>query len=156
VEFKDFLQRYDNYDKYLLFLDSLDIFESDEKLALTAGVTRPTLHNARERWKPVLEALKMVQTENKTYGNKDVNEIVEAFKQSFGTTATSRYDRFAASRLSKTHGTEEIVRVIQVLARYGNNRYAPTVNSISELEKKLVSVGNFIKRIGGTQEVVEL
>jgi hypothetical protein len=79
-------------------------------------------------------------------GNADVDIIVAAFADTFGTTSTSKNDRFAALRLANKHGVQSVVGVIRLLGHLGqDNQYAPVPNNVYELEKKWVSVLKFIR-----------
>lgn len=86
------------------------------------------------------------------YGNAEINAVIEQFKQVFGTTKASRYDRYAASRLIKRHGLEMIKAVILALAARSHDKYSPTVSSISQLEEKWVNVIKFLQ-LGNTPEL---
>lgn len=91
------------------------------------------------------------------FGNQAVSAVVEAFKDSFGTTKASKYDRFSAKRLSDKYGSENIVMIIKALAGT-NDKYKPIVNSVQQLEEKWVAVGNFIKSksVKENTEVIDL
>lgn len=82
---------------------------------------------------------------NAHFGNQEISEVIETFKQKFGTTRTSRYDRFAAKRMVDKHGTETVIQAITALSMLQSRQYAPTVNNVSELERKWVGVVKFIK-----------
>jgi hypothetical protein len=79
------------------------------------------------------------------YGNADIDKVVEAFIENFGTTKTSRADRFAANRLVNKYGSQAVVGIIRLLAQKNTERYAPIVGSIAQLEDKWVSVLNFLR-----------
>ena len=76
----------------------------------------------------------------------DINAIVLGFREAFGTTKTSKFDRFAANRLVKAYGPENVLNVIKALSGLQGQKFCPTVNSVSELETKWVSVGRFLAR----------
>ena len=84
---------------------------------------------------------------NLSYGNADVNEIVVGFADTFGTTKTSRQDRFAAHRLAQKYGAQAVVGIVQLLAENNTEKFAPVVNSVSQLEEKMPSVLNFLRNI---------
>jgi hypothetical protein len=93
-----------------------------------------------------LEALKNINDGIKVdKRNPDVQAIVDAFSERFGTTKASQYDRFAAKRLAHKYSAPEIIRVINALAQFGGDKYAPTVNSVRQLEEKLPGVVKFLK-----------
>lgn len=81
-----------------------------------------------------------------SFGNKEVDEIVTAFKTTFGTTRASKYDRFAAKRLSDKNGVKTVVQMIQILGTRMDLPYAPTIGSVSQLEEKWVSVVKFLRK----------
>lgn len=87
------------------------------------------------------------------YGDADVDKIVIKFTETFGTTKVSKYDRFSASRLAKKYGSQAIVGIIQLLAENSTEKYAPVVNSVSQLEEKLPSILNFLRNVKGTEEI---
>lgn len=148
----DFAKAYTNFDIIVLVLDESGL--SDEQIAELLEITKPTIHNAKKRAEPLLEALKTISdAEPKTYGNPDVNAIVGEFKQQFGTTTVSKYDRFAAKRLFTAHGTENVCNVIRILAHFSDDKYAPAVNDVRQLEEKWVSVGKFLNNKGNGQTV---
>ena len=90
------------------------------------------------------------------FGNQAVSGVVEAFKDSFGTTKASKWDRFSAKRLSDKYGSDSIVKVIKALAS-SQDKYRPTVNSVQQLEDKWVQVGTFLRsKSVSKQEVIEL
>ncbi|HET7630453.1 MAG TPA: hypothetical protein VFK03_03700 [Candidatus Saccharimonadales bacterium] len=100
----------------------------------------------------VVEVLARENLLNLHYGEQAVGAVVEAFKEAFGTTKVSKYDRFAAHRLAEKHGQEAVVTIIRLLAQKSSEKFCPTVNSISQLEEKWVSALRFLR--GG--QVVEV
>lgn len=79
------------------------------------------------------------------HGNVDVDRVVEKFSDTFGTTKTSKYDRFAAKRLVDKYGSDAVVGIIGLLGSRSTEKFAPVVNSISQLESKWASVLNFVR-----------
>lgn len=79
------------------------------------------------------------------YGNKDIDAITESFKTAFGTTKTSRYDRFAAQRLAEKYGSQAVCGITKLLAERAGEQYAPIVGSVQQLEQKWVQVLNFVR-----------
>lgn len=90
------------------------------------------------------------------YGDKDVDRVVVAFTESFSTTRTSKYDRFAARRLVQKHGADSVCGIIKMLAEKADDQYFPVVNDISQLEKKFVSVLNFLRKNKKSDQVVDV
>lgn len=80
------------------------------------------------------------------YGDADVQKIVETFSNTFGTTKTSRYDRFAAHRLTQRYGSQAVCGIIQLLGQRIEEPYAPVPRSVADLESKWVSVLNFVRK----------
>lgn len=78
------------------------------------------------------------------YGQPEINEVIATFKEVFGTTKATRYDRFAAKRLITKHGVANVKLVITALAAKGSAKYSPTVNSVSQLEDKWVSIVKYL------------
>jgi transposase len=121
---------------------------SNQEIMDKMKITEPTIYNAQKRLETITEALKTIAGEEpKDLRNKDVQAVVEAFKESFGTTTTSRYDRFAAKRLSDKHGTDNIVKIIKVLAQHTGDKYTPSVNGVRQIEEKWVNIAAFFKRM---------
>lgn len=81
------------------------------------------------------------------YGDADVDRVVEKFTDTFGTTKTSRQDRFAAHRLVRKYGAQSVCGVVDLLSQNSTERYAPVVGSIAQLETKWVSVLNFLRNV---------
>lgn len=88
------------------------------------------------------------------YGDAEVDQIVEKFKDTFGTTKVSKYDRFAAQRLAKKYGSQAVVGIMQLLADNSNEKYSPVVNSVAEFESKIPSILNFVRNIKG-EEIID-
>lgn len=97
--------------------------------------------------KQIVDALikaKVLQLES--YGDADVNSIVDGFKQLFGNTKTTRYDRYAAHRLAEQKGVTAVVGIIKLLHERSEEQFCPSVASVSELETKWVKVVGFLRR----------
>lgn len=101
----------------------------------------------------IVEALEKAGALNLSYGNEGIAQVIDAFKQHYGVTKTSKYDRWAANRLVKKHGVETVVAVIQVMAAAQQQPYCPVINSISQLEDKWLSISNFIQKNAVKQEM---
>lgn len=81
-----------------------------------------------------------------SFGDKTVNLIITTFKDAFGTTKTTRYDRYSASRLASRHTADVVCQVIVLMAGSASEPYAPVINNVSELETKWISVVSHIKK----------
>ena len=90
------------------------------------------------------------------YGDRDVDTIVDKFAETFGTTKTTKYDRFAATRLANKYGSQSVVGIITMLAQRSDDKYAPVVNNVSELESKFVSILNFVRKQAQDSEVIDV
>lgn len=86
----------------------------------------------------------IIPMKNIAFGDKDLNSLISTFKECFWTTKTSRYDRYAGERLIKRHGIKTVEGVVKTLSQRSNEKFAPTVNNISQLEEKWVSVIRFL------------
>lgn len=138
-----YLKQYTNFDAVIVLFD--DLGYTDEEITTKLEISKQNIYDARKRLQELLDGLKAIEPKLPvSYGNKDVNAIVEAFKQSFGTTKTTKYDRWAAKRLSDAYGTDNIVKVIQALADISRDKYTPVVNNVAQLEQKWNSVGKAI------------
>ncbi len=148
MRYLDFIKKYQNLDLFTALMDELGF--TDEEITKRLEISKQSIYDAKKRLEPIMEALKNVADENPVvYGNPDVNLIVSTFKDCFGTTKANNYDRYAAKRLAAKHGVANIVAIIEALARYGGDKYCPSVNSVRQLEDKLVSVMAFLKKQSG-------
>ncbi len=84
-------------------------------------------------------------------GDPDIGEVLDAFQREMGTTNTIRTDRFAAGRLAKRHGVKYVIGVIEELARRKRDKFAPTVNNMTQLEQKWPQVARFVQTRGGDE-----
>lgn len=89
------------------------------------------------------------------YGNADIDRVLDSFKEVFGTTKVSKYDRWAAKRLCDKYGPQAVTGIIQLLATHNQERFAPVVGSVAELENKWVSVMNFLRKLGTGNEIID-
>lgn len=87
------------------------------------------------------------------YGDADIDIVLESFVQAFGTTKTSKNDRWAANRLVKKYSAQAVVGIINLLAANTTQKYAPVPNSVVQLEEKWVSILNFLRSIKGNEEI---
>jgi hypothetical protein len=78
-------------------------------------------------------------------GTPDIDEVLDIFQLTFGTTTVIKTDRFAASRLTKRYGAHQIAKVIVQLGKRQREQFAPTVNNLTQLEQKWPSVMRFIQ-----------
>lgn len=88
------------------------------------------------------------------FGDAEVDIIVDTFKEVFGATKTTKYDRFAAKRLAEKYGAKAVVGILRLLAKHSGQQYAPVVRSVAQLEEKMVSILAFLRKNGrGTEEI---
>lgn len=87
------------------------------------------------------------------YGEPEVDKIVEKFTTTFGTTKTSKQDRWAAHRLAQKYGAQAVTGIIGLLGNLSHEKYAPVCNSVSELESKWVSVLSFLRAEKGDEVI---
>lgn len=92
---------------------------------------------------------------NLDYGDMDIGRIVTAFTETFDTTKTTKYDRFAAKRLASKHGVQAICGIIVLLGKKRDEQFTPVVANIADLEKKWVNVMNFL-RTNQEPEVIDV
>ena len=142
----DFVKQVSIFDLVVLLLLE---FNSDnaELTATQTGVTRQTVTNIRNKNKIFTEALKE-NTAQVEYGNPEINTLLKAFSDTFGTTKTSRFDRYAAKRLITKHGADKILTLISELRKMAESKFAPSVNNVSDIETKWVQIIKFL----GTQQ----
>lgn len=113
-------------------------------IAGVAGIDRPTAD-------AVVERLMDEGLLHLGYGDADVDKIVETFISTYGTTKTSRQDRWAANRLSQKYGSQAVCGIIQLLGKRSTERYAPLPRNVADLEDKWVSVLNFVRQQPGEE-----
>lgn len=152
MRFLDYAKTYHNFDVFLVLLDDADY--TDEAIMSTFEVSKQRIYDARKRLDPVIKSLETVNEYKRDMRDPNVQSIVEAFSAAFGTTKVSRTDRFAAKRLHVKHGADNVVKIINALANKSDNKFAPTVNSVTQLEEKLVSIVKFLK--GTESKMIEL
>lgn len=97
--------------------------------------------------KMVLERLEEEGVIHVGYGNAEVDQILEQFSNTFGTTKASRHDRFSANRLARKYGVQSIIGIVGLLGQNSEEKFAPVVNSVSELEGKMPSVLRFLRQL---------
>lgn len=90
------------------------------------------------------------------HGNTDIDQVVGAFQETFGNTKTTRYDRFAANRLTTKYGAQSVVGVIKLLSSLKDDQYVPVVSNVAQLEDKWVAILNFVRKKGQSGEVIEI
>lgn len=101
----------------------------------------------------IVERLMEEDLLNLGYGNGDIDAVVLKFSETFGTTKTTKYDRFAAKRLTEKYGRDSIVGIIQLLGERKDEKFSPVVGNISQLEQKIVSVMNFLRKSMDNQDL---
>jgi len=157
-------------DLIMCFMDEVGF--TGKEIAESFGMTEPTVYSAKKRLATLSEGLKAVDNVTaaakllnednsiqiqvrKDLRNPDIQTVIETFSDSFGTTMSNKYDRFAAKRLIDKYTVEGIVKVIKALRTFSDDQYCPTVNNIRDVEKKwpavIKYVGNRLKR----KEIVE-
>lgn len=92
----------------------------------------------------IVDALIEEGVVNAHFGNQEISEVIETFKQKFGTTRTSRYDRFAAKRLVDKHGAETVIQAITALSLLQSRDFAPSANNVVDIERKWPSIVKFL------------
>lgn len=89
------------------------------------------------------------------YGDADIERVLDAFKKTFGTTKSSKSDRFAANRLVKKYGVNAVVGIIQLLGNSSGAEYVPVVNNVQQVEDKWVSILSFVRKQQAGSEVID-
>lgn len=87
------------------------------------------------------------------YGNSEIDNVLQKFADTFGTTKISKYDRFAANRLVKKYGDKALIGVIDLYGKNIQERFAPRVNSVSELENKMPSILLFLRGLNDELDI---
>lgn len=91
---------------------------------------------------------KVIGETPETFGNADINDILEAWEQHCGFKITSkvRLNRFACQRLLKSKGKEAIFKALPYVAESQSDRYAPSIVNIMDLEEKWNALGVWYKK----------
>ncbi len=87
------------------------------------------------------------------FGDADVDMIIQKFVDTFGTTKTTKQDRWAASRLAGKYGSQAVCGIIGLLGTLQTQKYAPVVNSVVQFEEKIPSILNFLRSTKGDEEI---
>lgn len=153
MTFLEYTKQFANLDLFIVLMDELDY--PDEEIISKLSISKQTIYNVRRRYEPLMEALKSMN-QPAEYGNPDVNNVINTFKEAFGTTSSNQYDRYAANRLVTKHGVQTIATVIKALASYGDDKYCPRTNSVRDLEQKWVQVISFLRSKSNSSVMVEL
>lgn len=154
MNFLQYVKQYHNFDIFLVLMDNAGY--PDDEIMEKCEVSKQRIYDAKKRLEPVFKALEGVDAYKRDGRDKNIQSIIDTFSEAFGTTKASQYDRFAAKRLHVKHGAENIVKLINALAHGADDQYCPSVNSVSELEKKLVTVIQFVKKQATQNVMVEL
>lgn len=174
MTYLDFVKKTGLLKLVILLMDELGY--PNKEITEKLQITEPTIYNTRRDFERLTNALEssgaaeveilgelipkdperngtITEVVKKDARNPEVQKVVDAFQGAFGTTKVSKWDRFAASRLSKKYGADNIAQIITILAQHQGDKYTPVVNSIRQLEEKWVNVSNFFSRIQENQEV---
>ena len=82
-----------------------------------------------------------------SFGNKDINTLLQEFEKSFGFAPKPvQQNRWAANRLIKAHGLEWVLSVLKATVVIQDEPYSPKIYSLIDLEKKLPNIAGFYKR----------
>jgi hypothetical protein len=114
----------------------------DYILDLLAGVA---LDGNKELAEAILVLLEAESVLHLGYGDAEIDGVIDKFTLCFGTTKTTKYDRYAAHRLVAKYSGHAVAGIIELLASRSKERYAPLVNNITQLEEKWVSVLAFLR-----------
>lgn len=147
MTFLEFAKQYTNFDIFLVLID--DAGYTDEEIMDKFEVSKPRIYDARKRLEPILAALSTIEPYRRDARDTNVQLIVDAFSEAFGTTKTSRLDRFAAKRLHVKYGCRDVVQAIKALANSADDQYVPVVNSVVQFENKLPQIIRFLKNKSG-------
>ena len=88
-----------------------------------------------------------------SYGNEEINKLVNHFEGKIGTFTRKKMNRYAANRLLKKHGLKGVAGAINYAAQVRGQQYAPQVTSFLELEDKWLKLeAHAGKRVKQQQE----
>ena len=133
-----------NYAKYQKKIDS----NVDNNLT----TTRQQVDNKLTHYKNKEERIKKTTINSSEYGDKDVNKVIAEFKEVFDSTLPKlQANRYASKRLITRHGVDKVLSMVKSAGAIQGEVYAPSINSVIELEAKLVSLVGFLKRQGGNR-----
>jgi len=143
MDFLQYIKQYQNLDLFIVLMKELGY--PDEEIISKLQTSKGSIYNARLRLKPLIDVLETMES-TISYGDPVINSIIDSFKDNFGTTKVSQYDRYAARRLAAKYGADDIISVIEALSKSRGQKYCPSINSVLELERKLVTVIDFLKK----------
>lgn len=103
----------------------------------------------------LLERLKEENLLHIGHGDPDIDKVIETFKEAYGVTKITRYDRWAANRLVQKHGSQSICQIIRMLAEQAGHPYAPVPNNIVQIEEKWVAILSFLRKQGSGSETIQ-
>jgi predicted transcriptional regulator len=125
----------------------------NQEITTKLNIAEQTIYNAQKRFEPVSEALKTISDNVKDNRNQDVQTVVDAFQRTYNPVSVSKYDRFAASRLVKKYKAQELATLIEILGKLRDDKYAPKINNIVQLEQKWISIEDYFKKLKGKELV---
>jgi predicted DNA-binding protein YlxM (UPF0122 family) len=143
MKFLDYAKQYHNFDVFLVLVDDAGL--TDEDIMAKFEVSKQRIYDARKRLEPVFKALEQVDGYKRDPRDPNIQSIVDAFSEAFGTTKSSKWDRFAAKRLHVKYQAPEVVKLINALANATGDKFAPSVNNVAQLEEKLPQVVKFLQ-----------
>lgn len=149
----EYAKQFHNFDIFLTLVDDAGL--TDQEIMDKFEVSKQRIYNARKQTDILMAALENIipKRDNR---DPDVQLIVDTFMECFGTTRVSPYDRYAAKRLHIRHQARVVSDIIKALAHHAGEQYCPTVNSVSDLEKKLPSIMSFLKKQQTNTLVIDL
>ena len=109
--------------------------------------------------KPVKIVHSTKETLTKETIQKDINPLIELFKNvnpSYKQLFKRIPERKTLERLIQEHGIEKITKVLNILPKSNQIKYAPIITTPIQLENKLGSLLAFIKQESGKNRLIKL
>ena len=91
---------------------------------------------------------KDIEKTPKNYGNKDINLLFDEWEDKclFPIKNKVQANRFACNRLIKSHGVENVMKVIPIVAESHSDKYAPSICNFMDLAEKWNNLGVWYKK----------
>lgn len=99
--------------------------------------------------KYINKTLKKDKDTSVSFGKPEINALMEILKSAKGDTTKLQLQRFAAQRLIKKHGTEQVAKVFKWALALRGTQYAPVVTNLMALEKKWADLEAYAVRSKG-------
>lgn len=88
----------------------------------------------------------LILDEKPTYGDPDINKVIQAFTAQIGHMTKITLQRREANILIRQHGVDRVLGMINGVAQYRGSDFFPSVRNIADLREQWVRIENFAIR----------